>query len=275
MKTPRIAFTDIDGTLLDKDRHIAPATRREVDRLSAAGIPFILISSRMPRAMTHLQADLDIEGLPLIAYNGGLVVVDGRTVSSQAIDLKVAEVIREFSQSAPLSVSLYYVDEWYVESMDHYAKREEHNTRTSPTVQNLTTTIANWREAGHGAHKIMCMGEPGRLDRLITLLESEFSSQLHLYRSKDDYLEIADARISKLTGVRTLLEDAYPYLSLGDCIAFGDNYNDVEMLEGVGIGVAVGNARPEAKSVADHVVAGNKEDGVAEGLAKYCPTPPA
>jgi hydroxymethylpyrimidine pyrophosphatase-like HAD family hydrolase len=51
-----------------------------------------------------------------------------------------------------------------------------------------------------------------------------------------------------------------------DIVAFGDDYNDVEMLRGCGIGVAVANAINEAKSVADHICDTNENDGVAKWL---------
>ncbi|NJC26453.1 Cof-type HAD-IIB family hydrolase [Neolewinella antarctica] len=262
----KIAFSDIDGTLLDKDRRISPATHRAVDRLTKHDIPFVLISSRMPRAMTHLQDDLGISGQPLIAYNGGLVVVDGKTIFSRAIPIGAVATVRELNEQLSFSTSLYHADEWYVPSLDHYAKRETHNTRTEPTVRALGDTIRSWTTRGIGAHKIMCMGEATHLDRVTRELKSRHPGSLHLYRSKDDYLEIAAASISKLTGISTLLTHHYPNINLKECIAFGDNYNDIAMLAGVGTGVAVGNARPEVKAVADHIVAGNKDDGVAEGL---------
>jgi hydroxymethylpyrimidine pyrophosphatase-like HAD family hydrolase len=52
-------------------------------------------------------------------------------------------------------------------------------------------------------------------------------------------------------------------IKLDEVFAFGDNYNDIEMLEGVGLGVAVGNAREEVKKVANQITLTNKEDGVA------------
>jgi hydroxymethylpyrimidine pyrophosphatase-like HAD family hydrolase len=55
---------------------------------------------------------------------------------------------------------------------------------------------------------------------------------------------------------------------LENCVAFGDNYNDVEMLEAVGLGVAVANAKAEVLAVADKVTAGNKADGVAIALGE-------
>ncbi|WP_273447236.1 Cof-type HAD-IIB family hydrolase [Neolewinella agarilytica] len=264
--TMKIAFSDIDGTLLNKDREVSPALKKEVRRITENGVPFILISSRMPAAMTHLQDDLRISGLPLIAYNGGWVLVDGQAIHSEEIPLHIVREIDGLRSGSSLSVQLFHGHEWYVESMDFYALREENNTKVSPSVRKMKETTSDWQARNISAHKVMVMGEPAELDVLVEQLEREFDRELHLYRSKDTYLEIASKRISKLTGIEMLLANSYPDFSLADCIAFGDNFNDVEMLQAVGMGVAVANAKAAVLAVADRVVATNKEDGVAEGL---------
>lgn len=261
-------FSDIDGTLLNADREVSPALQREVAKLTASGCPFILISSRMPAAMTHLQTDLGVSGLPLIAYNGGLVLVEGKPIHSEEIPMMIIRAVLEFQRGTSLSVQLFHGDEWYVESMDFYAQREENNTKVTPSVQKMKATIADWTKRDISAHKIMIMGEPSEVDEIVGILGRVFGKIIHLYRSKDTYLEIASKNISKLTGIQMLLQKAYPGTELSNCVAFGDNYNDIEMLEGVGTGVAVGNARPEVMAVADAVTVGNKEDGVAKWLAK-------
>ena len=60
--------------------------------------------------------------------------------------------------------------------------------------------------------------------------------------------------------------DEIYHLPLSEAIAFGDNYNDLEMLESVGCGVAVDNARDEVKAVAEHITLHHSKDGVAEFL---------
>ncbi len=262
----KIAFSDIDGTLLNKDREVSPALKKEVLRITEDGVPFILISSRMPAAMTHIQDDLRISGLPLIAYNGGWVLVDGQPIHSEEIPLRIVQVVDGLQSGTSLSVQLFHGHEWYVEAMDFYALREENNTKVTPTVREVAETINDWSGRNISAHKVMVMGESAELDGLVEQLEKKFGSELHLYRSKDTYLEIASKRISKLTGIEMLLANSYPDFALTDCIAFGDNFNDVEMLEAVGVGVAVANAKAAVLAVADRVVATNKEDGVAEGL---------
>lgn len=264
----KIAFTDIDGTLLNPARETSSATNAAVADLTAAGIPFILISSRMPAAMRWLQRDLGIAELPLIAFNGGLVLSGGETLHSCEIPLEICRTAYVKNADLGLSLQYFHADEWYVAAMDHYARREQNNTRVTPTVRPIADTLTDWMERGLGAHKIMAMGDPAGIDTLTAALEAAHPGALHLYRSKDDYLEIANREISKLTGVQKLLRHDYPELTLADCIAFGDNYNDIEMLRGVGTGVAVANAKPEVLAVADLVVAAGKEDGVAEGLTR-------
>jgi len=264
--TPKIFFSDIDGTLLNADRRPSAALKKQVARLTESGLPFILISSRMPAAMTHIQDELGISGLPLICYNGGLVLVDGEVVHSSFIGLEIVRAIVALNEKLKLSVQLFHGDEWYVESMEHYALREQNNTRVTPVVKPNGAVIEDWSARTLGAHKVMVMGEPAGIDTLVATMESRFGNDLHLYRSKEDYLEIASRDISKLTGVEMLLAHKYPGVTLADCMAFGDNYNDIEMLRGVGLGVAVANAKPKVLAVADRVVGAAKEDGVAEGL---------
>ena len=66
--------------------------------------------------------------------------------------------------------------------------------------------------------------------------------------------------------VRVLLKSRFENVQLENVAAFGDNYNDIEMLESVGYGVAVGNARQEVKNAAQYVTSHHKEDGVARWL---------
>lgn len=265
----KIAFTDIDGTLLNKERVPSEALKNSVANISNKNVPFILISSRMPSAMYHIQRDLKIENTPLICYNGGLVLVDGKPIHSTEISVSTIQEIARLNANKKIHVSLYNNDDWYVESMDYWALREENNTKVSPSLKSIENVILDWKEKGKGAHKIMCMGAKEELDVLIENLEKTHANELHLYRSKDTYVEIANKKISKLTGIQTLLKHQYPNFSLKNCIAFGDNYNDIEMLSAVEIGVAVKNAKEEVLKIADATTDTNHNDGVAKALDNY------
>ena len=87
--------TDIDGTLLNKERQLSAKTI-QVIRSLGKNFPVILASSRMPSAMRHLQAELDIEHHPLIAYNGGYVLqYDGMAMHEFcSIEIPASVVLR-------------------------------------------------------------------------------------------------------------------------------------------------------------------------------------
>lgn len=257
-------FSDIDGTLLNKERQLSTATISEIKKLKNK-IPFILISARMPAAMRHLQKELEIEELPIISYNGGLIIVNNEVVSTTEIPVKIIESLNNWNQKLDCHLSLYHNDEWYVPKMDYWAKREENNTKITPEVKICSQVISKWTKENKGAHKIMAMGEEDHIDKIVNYLSEKFPNELHLYRSKSTYLEISPKSISKLTALKFLIEKHFN-LKLEETIAFGDNYNDVEMLTHVGYGVAVGNAREEAKLVAKHIADLSIEDGVANSL---------
>jgi hypothetical protein len=72
--------------------------------------------------------------------------------------------------------------------------------------------------------------------------------------------------VSKLTAIQLLLSEGE---TLDNVVAFGDNYNDFDMLKHAGCGVAVANAREMLKEIANHITAENTEDGVAKFIKEY------
>lgn len=263
----KIIFSDIDGTLLNADRDLSDYTVETIRKLSKQEIPFILISSRMPAAMRHLQKKMDIEHLPIISYNGGLILIDGKSVSSTEIPIEIIQELHDFNETHDVHLSLFHKDEWYVPRDDFWTQREINNTKVQPAFQSNQEVIEKWQKENKGAHKIMAMGEEEKIDAIKEFLHQKYPDQLHLYRSKPTYLEIAPKAISKLTAVQYLLDNHFRF-PLSQSMAFGDNYNDVEMIKGVGMGIAVGNAKPEVLEIAHMVTTSGKEDGVAKSISE-------
>ncbi len=268
----RAICTDIDGTLLNAERELSFKTL-EVLRRAKGRLPLILASSRMPAAMRHLQAELEILDAPLICYNGGYVIQyapgtdDHQVMHSTFIALDVCKAIFALAQGTQVHVSLYHADEWYVPAQDFWADREANNTKVKPTVADFNAVFADWEARGIGAHKVMCMGPAEEVEAIEQHLATHFGTSLNLYRSKPTYLEIADRSISKRTALELLLRDLYDF-EFADMVAFGDNYNDIEMLQAAGLGVAVGNAKDEVKAISNWVAAAGKEDGVAHTVER-------
>jgi Cof subfamily protein (haloacid dehalogenase superfamily) len=262
----KLICSDIDGTLLNKDRELSISTINEIQRLSH--IPFVLISSRMPKAMRHLQQELGNTNTPIIAYNGGLILNNDTIIQSTVINNDILESVIDHCINTSIHLSLYHHDEWYAPSMDYWASREIKHTKINPLIKSNREVLKTWRNERKEAHKIMCMGDEHEIDVLYNTLEKEHSDEIILYRSKSTYIEISHRSISKKTAIETLINHSYQHVSMNEVIAFGDNYNDIEMLKAVGLGIAVANANDEVLKIAKKLTDSNKNDGVAKALSE-------
>lgn len=268
--------TDIDGTLLDSRRELSSRTIEAVKRINNAGIPLILASSRMPSAMRHLQKQLGILNLPMICFNGGYVILDAGYSSSTVIlnsvtiPLSICSAIGELAGST-IHVSLYTEDQWFAPMVDQWTEREQSITKVNATILPFSSVMSRWEMAGLGAHKVMCMGDEGGIADLYSELKGMFFDELHVYRSRPTYLEIAPKVVSKATALGLVMKERFN-TDLSQVMSFGDNYNDIDMIRNSGLGIAVGNAIQEVKDVAKEVTLGSKEDGVAVAIEKYFPS---
>ncbi|HYF68345.1 MAG TPA: Cof-type HAD-IIB family hydrolase [Ohtaekwangia sp.] len=265
--------TDIDGTLLDSNRQLSKGTLETFKRLPDS-VPVILASSRMPAAMRHLQAELNVLGHPLICFNGGYVIRYGdeshqpEVLESIEIPLSVCTGIIALTKNTEIHVSLYRDDDWHAPSFDYWTERESRITKVDAVIMDIPATIANWERNRYGAHKIMCMGPEREIEGMEQQLHDGFESDINIYRSRPTYLELAPKSISKATGLELVLRRYYD-ISMAEVIAFGDNYNDIALLAKAGWGVAVSNAKDEVKAVANEITRDSKADGVAASLRKY------
>ena len=265
-----LIFSDIDGTLLDKNRELATDTISQIQRVgNTYGIPFILASARMPKAMTHLQQTLAINEA-LICFNGALIIdKNGAVLFDVTIPYQPLDFVNEFTTQKDLHLSLYIKDEWLVNKHDYWAKREENNTKVQCEVVNMDEKISHLQATKKGPHKILVMGDEKKMDELEKILRLDFSDQIAIYRSKETYIEINVIDASKKNALALICQ--HRGIAQQTTIAFGDNHNDVEMLTWAGVGVAVGNSQPEVLKVADKITATNKENGVALFLRDFFP----
>ena len=269
----RAVCTDIDGTLLNSQRALSARTIAVINKISRE-VPIILASSRMPGAMRHLQLELGIESHPMICFNGGYVLsyLERNTMptvlDSVKMPLSIGQTIVELSKGTNVHVSLFVEDEWYTALNDQWTEREAGITKVSPLLVSYEEVMDKLRTTTEGIHKVMCMGPEAEIGRMYAALQALFFNEIHIYRSKTTYLEIAPKSISKATALSVVMNKLFN-TDLSGVMAFGDNYNDVELIRAVGRGIAVGNAIPEVKAVADEITLNNKEDGVADALEKY------
>ncbi|MFT7589400.1 MAG: Cof subfamily protein (haloacid dehalogenase superfamily) [Limisphaerales bacterium] len=263
----KLICTDIDGTLLNKERELSGLTIQVLSEIRSK-VSVVLASSRMPKAMTRFQEQLGISGSPLIAYNGGLVIKNSRVIDSKTIPTNVLELLRENEFHQKCNVSVYFEDEWYASTLDYWTKREQNNTKVEPAILPFDLVCSKFKKRSISAHKVMCMGDEITISVISQLLTERFGAQLNLYRSKPTYLEISSSETNKAIALDRLLTKKHPDIKMQDVLSFGDNYNDLELLQQSGLGIAVANGKEKVIAIADGVTESNLDDGVAKAIIK-------
>ncbi len=261
----KLLCTDLDGTLLSTKSDVSNFTVSEISKIKDR-LKVILVSARMPKAITYLQERLGIAHMPIICYNGALVMDGATQIYSAEIPIQLIESIHQLAEENSIQLGLFNTNEWYTSEHTDSIENEINCTRTSPVFRSSLKTIEDWKIRGIGAHKIMLMAKENVPDSFSQTLQKKFDTGLIWYRSNDRLIEIAPKGTSKLQGIELLLEKGE---TLKEVIAFGDNYNDIEMLRGVGCGVAVGNAVSPVKAIADRIALRNTESGVAHFIKHY------
>lgn len=261
----KILCSDLDGTLLSTKSDVSGFTISEIARIRKT-IRIILVSARMPQSMTYLQEKLGIQNQPIICYNGALVIEGENKLFSEVINFGLVENVYKLSEAHQIKLGLYHNREWYVEETSERVKKEIKYTQTTPQFRKTSESLADWEQRNISAHKIMLMSTKTSADAIFPVLVNELGEEMNIYRSNDTLIELAPKSVSKLSAIQLLLSSDE---TLADVISFGDNYNDIEMLQHSGCGVAVGNAREEVKSIANHITLKNTEHGVAHFIQQH------
>ena len=265
MNRYKIIFSDIDGTLLDSKQNIPLKTRDHLFKLSNKGVPFILVSGRMPPSVVNIQHKIGLNA-PYISYGGALVRdANGKTIWDKRMKLKTAvdlhNRIADFSNKV-ISYT-FSADHWITDVDDGTAALylEKETTALKPLVGKPQDVLGK----DDPVHKLLCTGDEKLMDELQTVLRAEFPD-CSIFKSLPRYLEIMSAESSKSAAAGFLCD--YLDIKQSESIAFGDNFNDVDLLEFAGLGVAMDNAPVPVKQAADLVAPSNNEEGLRFILEK-------
>lgn len=256
----KIIFFDVDGTLLNSEHKISKLTRKALKELEEKDIPFVIVSGRGPLAIYPLFDEYDFK-CPIISYGGTLILDENRNVLfNQGIDkiniLQIIEFIED--NHFDLTWAAYSLDRWIVKDKNDPRVISQENIIKSQSTQGSIDSIK-----GNEVNKILCMCNPNDILDIEEKLKEAFPNY-SIVKSSDIYIEIMPNGISKATAINTLcsLWD----IDIADTIAFGDNYNDAEMLESVGVGVLMGNAPNELKKRIKTHTYDNDHDGIYYAL---------
>lgn len=249
----KAVFSDIDGTLLNSQHQITPKTEEAIKNVLKQGIPFIPVSARPPYAITPYTEQLGAQH-GMICYSGALILDKNLTALYSVIlapqDLqKLNALLADYPH---LSISYYAGLDWFCNDVNNdWIKQESEITGLSAkSIQGNLTDV----------HKILVMGSAEEIQRVEPVLKQALP-HLSIHRSKDEYLEITNSAATKAKAIQFIAQ--HLGINSEQVIAFGDNFNDLDMLQYAGLSVAMGNAPDAIKQVAKEVTATNNEDGIA------------
>ena len=256
----KLLVSDVDGTLVDKEKRLTRPTIDAVRRLEAAGMRFTIISARPRSGMMPIADALGIDG-PMAAFNGGIVFHrDGTVDSHQVIDPEVARGAIELAKGAPVETWVFADDRWH--STTSEGVHVEHERLASNQTEAITADFAPLLDH---ADKITFVSDaPEVLQGLHAAIDARFAGRATVGQSQTYYLDITALTANKGDGVRALAAAAQ--VPLDQVVAIGDQNNDLPMLSRAGMAIAMGNAPANVQSAAKHVTSGNDADGVAHAI---------
>jgi len=259
----KVIFSDIDGTLLNSNHMITPLTRKAIYDKQQNGSRFVIVSARGPSCIYPLLKANNIQ-CPIICYSGALILDENRNLLFQnGIEPAKAQTIIRFITSKQYNTALciYAHDQWIVrDKNDERVKREESIVQV-PAQQGSLSDVT-----GSAIHKLLCMSDAELTPLIETALKVQFP-QYSIVKSSSRMLEIMQHGVNKAEAIKRLC--ALWNIDIKDTVAFGDNYNDAEMLTAAGQGYLMANAPEPLKEQLDGKVSitlDNDHDGIAHIL---------
>ncbi len=262
MNDIRLIATDVDGTILPRGGVISPATRRAVERCRARSIPFVIVSGRWIGALGDVIAQAGTADMPVIIVNGSAVLGPGGEVLYERF-MEPEHVARVYDILCRFDVQINsYVPNGLFCLNTGVLKRPS-TLLTAYTGEGrmvLDDPATFEREGLNRVYKLEGLTEDAAtMARLRAALAETGALVTH---SSPRNVELMSPGMGKAAALRWLA--ARLGVDMADCMAFGDNANDLDMLACVGWPVAVGNAAEEVKRAARIIADTDANDGVAK-----------
>jgi transaldolase len=256
-------LTDVDGTLVTKDKVLTERALRAVRQLRERGIVFTVTSGRPPFGMRMLVEPLGLT-MPMAAFNGGVIVLpDLSVLDERLLPEYLLPALLDMIQAHGLDIFLFRSSDWFVNSPNApRVGRETSNIQRPPIV------TPKFDDVLAGVVKIVGVSEDhARVATCEAAVQQAFGTQVSAARSQPHYLDVTHPKANK--GV--VIERLSRYLNIPmECIAtLGDQPNDVLMFQKSGLSIAMGNASDEVKRQATHVTSSFNEEGFANAVEQF------
>lgn len=260
----KLVALDLDGTLLTPDLQIAPRTREAIMAARANGVRFVIVTGRMYQSAAPYAKQLELDGLPMVTYNGALVqeYPPGRVIHHEPVPLETSRALSAFCEARGYHLHAYVNDELYVPNMNPETLKY---LAVAQVKAHPVGSIFLWQQ--EPSTKLLIVADPKRIPQIAAEVVDLLGPTITALSSIPGFLEIFSSKVSKGSALRAVA------VALGvdreQVMAVGDGMNDISMLSWAGTGVAMALAPEAVKKAADYVTQAAPGDGVREALERF------
>lgn len=273
----KAVFFDIDGTLVNDRKSVLKSTKEAIKIVKDQGVLVGVATGRGPFFVKDLMDDLDLDFA--VTYNGQYIFNKERVLFASPIDKRSLRQIISYAKDNRKEIAMGTRQDVVGSRIMSFG--------LSPLSQLVSRFVPKFltRTVSHSFNRMVSKALPQKEDDLLDLINQpiyqvlmlmtpEESNQaasefeyLKFTRSNPFAADIINQGNSKLEGIRRVGKE-YGF-DLNQVMAFGDSDNDLEMLAGVGMSVAMGNGSSSVKEVAKHITTSNQEDGIHKALEHF------
>ncbi|WPO94195.1 pyridoxal phosphatase [Buttiauxella sp. HR94] len=267
----QVLALDLDGTLLTPEKKILPASIAALKNARESGAKVVIVTGRHHVAIHPFYQALDLD-TPAICCNGALLYDyhGKRVIASDPLQSEQANQLIDLLDAHNVHGLIYADDAMiYQEATGHIIRTENWGRSLPESQRPVFRKVSSLRDAANEAGSIWKFAltdvDIVKLQNFTEVVERELGITCEW--SWHDQVDVAQTGNSKGKRLAQWVESQG--LSMSQVIAFGDNYNDLSMLQSAGLGVAMGNAADKIKEAADLVIGNNTESGIADVVNKY------
>ncbi|OPZ62643.1 MAG: putative phosphatase [Firmicutes bacterium ADurb.Bin506] len=259
----KLVTLDLDGTTLDSNRLISQENIHAVREARARGVVVAIATGRMHSTAVAVSAPLGSD-LPIASYNGAWV----RMSATGPELLRMPVPVEEGRRIVRLLSDWGLVFHAYFDDVMYAVRKSQPTSDYEAKYASVARILPDLEEfASRESMKYLVLDTEERILAIEPMIRQMAGPSLNVMRSQPGLLEIVNARASKGAALEHLA--ASLGISISETMAIGDSENDIDMLKAAGISVAVANASPTVKAVADHVTASNDDNGVAAAFRRF------
>lgn len=263
-KDIKLIAVDLDGTLLNSKHKLSDRNKKALKAAIDKGVQVVIATGKTRHSAAAMLEELGIKSPGVFAqglttYNG-----DGSLRHNITMDTAILRRIITYAEDRGFGVLAYSGDKILTRRADEVAaKIAEYGEPSAESVGSLQNILGTTE-----INKLILYGQESKIPALRWQLSKQLDGQVHLTRAQvEGILEVLPAGSSKGKAVMRVMKDLN--IPPENALAIGDGENDIEMLQAVGTGVAVGNAVQKLKAVATQVVGSNDDDGVAQAIEMF------